>query len=153
MEVQLSFITDLSRKMYDTMQRVSALNLRLAQDLVDTANHTSQQMMTAKDLNEFASAATTQLHPASEKLRQYQQQMAKLMADSNVEISKTAETHISQASRSAAAVADEIVRSASAETEKATQRQRDVMTQMNEAARRGFDVLPQRQNGKAPPTH
>lgn len=151
MEVQLSFINDLSRKMFDTAQRISQLNLNLAQDLVQEANTTNSHLVGARDVAEFASVATTQLHPAAEKLRNYQQQLTNVVANGNVELTRTAEQHLPEASRTAAAVADELVRKASEETEKATQRQRDAIDRMNESARRGVDGASQQvQGGRVP---
>lgn len=143
MDVQLSFFTDLSKKMFDTAQKVSELNLQLAQELVADMTACNQQLMSAKDPTEFASIASTQIQPAADKLRNYQQRLSNLIANANAELTRTAETHMPEASRTAAAVADELVRTASEETEKATQRQRAVIDKMNESARRGIDDMTQ----------
>lgn len=143
MDVQLSFFTDLSKKMFDTAQKVSELNLQLAQELVADMTACNQQLMAAKDPTEFASVASTQIQPVAEKLRNYQQRLSNLIANANAELTRTAETHMPEASRTAAAVADELVRTATEETEKATQRQRAVIDKMNESARRGIDGMTQ----------
>ena len=152
MEVQLSFITDLSKKMFDTAQKVSELNLHLAQELIEDMTNTNHQLLAAKDASEFASVAATQIQPATEKIRSYQQRLSNLVANANAELTKTAETHIPEASRTATAVADEMVRKASEETEKATQRQRAAIDKMSESARRGIDGMTQaaRAPGQAP---
>ncbi|MBC7857734.1 MAG: phasin family protein [Burkholderiaceae bacterium] len=143
MDVQLSFFTDLSKKMFDTAQKVSEINLQLAQELVADMTACNQQLMSAKDPAEFASVASTQIQPCTEKLRNYQQRLSNLIANANAELTRTAETHMPEASRTAAAVTDELVRTATEETEKATQRQRAVIDKMNESARRGIDGLSQ----------
>lgn len=157
MEVQMSFLTDLSKKFFDTAQRASELNLQLAQELFEDYTSTHQQLLQARNLGELASAATTQTHPTTEKLRNYQQRLTNLVANANVEMTRTAESHLPDASRTAAAVADELVRRASEEAEKATQRQRDVIERMNESARRGIDGMAQSlqrsQNQGASPQH
>ncbi|HEV7815195.1 MAG TPA: phasin family protein [Janthinobacterium sp.] len=149
MDVQLAFVTDLSKKLFDTAQRISQLNLNLAQELIQEAATTNHNLVAAKDVTEFASVATTQVHPAAEKMRNYQQQLTNLVANANVELTRTAEQHIPDASRTAAAVADELVRKASEETEKATQRQREVIDRMHESARRGIDGTSQQSQGQA----
>ncbi|MET3131514.1 phasin family protein [Oxalobacteraceae bacterium GrIS 1.11] len=146
MDVQLSLATDLYRKMFDTAQKISGLNLHLAQDMLEHMHSTSHQLMAAKDAAEMTSILSSQLHPCADKLRTYQQQFSSLLADANADLSKAAETHIPEASRTAAAVADELVRAASEETEKAAQRQREVIEKMHESARRGVDGLLQSQN-------
>lgn len=143
MEVQMSFFTDLTKKMFDTAQRFSELNLQLAQELLEDATSTQHQLMQAKDLTELASAAAAQAHPATEKMRNYQQRLGNLVANANAELTRSAESHMPDASRTAAAVADELVRRASEETEKATQRQREAIERMNESARRGIDGMAQ----------
>lgn len=143
LEVQMAFLSDWSRKIFDSAQRLSELNLQLALDLAEDVRSTGQQLMQAKSLTELASAATIQAHPAAEKVRHYQQRLSNLVTNANADLTKTAEHHIPDASRTAAAVADELVRRAAEETEKATQRQRDALDRLNESARRGIDGMAQ----------
>ncbi len=153
MEVQLAFLTDLSRKMFDAVQKISELNMQIAQQLMVEITHTNQQLLTAKSPSEFAAMAATQIQPATEKLRQYQHQLSNVMASANVEMTKTAENHMPEASRTAAAVADELVRTASEQTEKASQRQREAMERMNQAARREANGAGQGQIRGTQPQH
>jgi phasin family protein len=146
MEVQLAFLTDLFRKAFDTAQKVTELNMRLAQELIEEMTSANHHLLATRDATEFASVATTQIHPSIEKLRNYQQRLSNVLANANVEMTRTAESHLPEASRTAAAVADEIVRAASAETDKASQRQRAAIDRMNEAARRGGNGVEQPHN-------
>ncbi|HAT29799.1 MAG TPA: hypothetical protein DCW29_02785 [Janthinobacterium sp.] len=150
MDAQLSFAHDLSRKMFDTAQKIGNLNLQLAQGLIEDITTTTHQLLSSSDAGEFASILSTQMQPCAERLRAYQQHLSNLLANANVELTKTAESHIPEASRTASAVADELVRAASEETEKATQRQRAVIEKMNEAARRGVDGMSQSRLGQNP---
>lgn len=135
LEAQLNFATELSRKLCDTTQKMSELNLRLAHDLQQEWSHASQQLLCARDTGEFLSAAA-RLQPGGDKLRQYQQQLGNLVASANVEMNRTAETHIPEASRTAVAFADELVRKTAEETEKATQRQRELIEKMQVSGHR-----------------
>ncbi|MEG2029149.1 MAG: phasin family protein [Janthinobacterium sp.] len=135
LEAQLNFITELSRKMFDTAQKVSELNMRLAQDMLQEISNANNQLLTARDTGELLSLAAAQMQPGADKLRQYQQQLSHLVANANVEMNRTAETHIPEASRTAAAFADEVVRKTAEETEKATQRQRELIEKMHAGAR------------------
>ena len=148
LEAQLNFATELSRKLFDTAQQMSELHLRLAQDLLQEWGRASQQLLCARDTGEFMSLAAAQLQPGSDKLRQYQQQLGNLVANANVEMNRAAETHIPEASRTAAAFADEVVRKTAEETEKATQRQRELIEKMHagdhrDGAGRKRDTSPQ----------
>lgn len=134
LDAQLNFVTELSRKMFDTALRVNELNMRLAQELLEevaTANH---RMLTARGGSEAMSLAASHLQPGSDKLRQYQQKLSHLIADANVEINRTAENHLPEASRTAVAFADELVRKTAEETEKAAQRQREMIDKMHVGA-------------------
>ncbi|APA69367.1 MULTISPECIES: phasin family protein [unclassified Janthinobacterium] len=135
LEAQLNFATELSRKLFDTTQKMSELNLRLAHDLLQEWSHASQQLLCARDTGEFMSVVS-RLQPGSDKLRQYQQQLGNLVANANVEMNRTAETHIPEASRTAVAFADELVRKTAEETEKATQRQRELIEKMQVSGHR-----------------
>lgn len=136
LEAQCHFATELSRKMFDTAQQLSELHLRLAQDLLQQWSSASQQLLCARDTGEFMSLAAAQLQPGSNKLQQYQHQLGNLVANASVEMNRTAENHLPEASRTAVAFADEVVRKTAEETEKATQRQREMIEKMHAAGRR-----------------
>ena len=135
-EAQCNFATELSRKMFDTAQQLSELHLRLTQDLLQEWSSASQQLLSARDTGEFLSLAAAQLQPSSNKLQQYRQQLGKLVANANVEMNRTAENHLPEASRTAVAFADEVVRKTAEETEKATQRQREMIEKMHATGHR-----------------
>ena len=135
LEAQGNFATELSRKLFDTAQQLSELHLRLAQDLLQEWNSASQQLLCARDTGEFMSLAAAQLQPGSNKLRQYQQQLGNLVANAHVEMNRTAENHLPEASRTAVAFADEVVRKTAEETEKATQCQREMIEKMHATGR------------------
>ncbi|MGK5030416.1 phasin family protein [Janthinobacterium sp. DSP2-3-3] len=135
LETQCNFATELSRKLFDTTQQLGELHLRLAQDLLQEWNSASQQLLCARDAGEFMSLAAAQVQPGSNKLRQYQQQLGNLVASAHVEMNRTAENHLPEASRTAVAFADEVVRKTAEETEKATQRQREIIEKMHATGR------------------
>ena len=134
LDARLDFVTELSRKMFDTALRVNELNMRLAQELLEEAASANQRMLTARGGSEAMSAVASQVQPGTDRLRQYQQKLSHLMADANVEMNRTAETHLPEASRTAVAFADELVRKTADETEKAAQRQREVIDKMHVGA-------------------
>lgn len=134
LDARLDFVTELSRKMFDTALRVNELNMRLAQELLEEAASANQRILTARGGSEAMSAVASQVQPGTDRLRQYQQKLSHLMADANVEMNRTAETHLPEASRTAVAFADELVRKTAEETEKATQRQREIIDKMHVGA-------------------
>ncbi len=110
LETQVNFMTELTRKSYDSVRKLSELNLHLAQQLMEDSANASRQLMSCSDPFQLSSTAFTQLQPVTEHLRNYQRQLMGVLAGAQVELTRTAETHIPDASRSAAAAAEEIAR-------------------------------------------
>jgi len=110
LETQVNFMTELARKSYDAIRKLSELNLQLAQQLMEDSANASRQMMSSRDPFQMSSVAFTQLQPVTEHLRGYQRQLMGVLAGAQVELTRTAETHIPDASRSAAAAAEEVAR-------------------------------------------
>ena len=131
LEAQCNFINELSRKMFDTAQRVNELNMRLLQDLLQEMTTASQRIVMARDAGDAMITAASHVQPGADKFLRYQQQLSSLLTHGYVEINRTAETHVPVASRTAVAYADELVRKTAEETEKATQRQRDLLQKMH----------------------
>ena len=148
MEAQLSFLTEISRKMFDSTQKIVELNLQVTQEFIEDVGNSSHQLMEAKDASEFTSLAAAQVQPNTEKLRNYQQRLSTLFAGTHMELTKTAEAHIPEATRTAAAVADEIARKASEETEKVNERQQAMMEKISASTQRVADGATHAQQGK-----
>lgn len=136
LEAQLSFYNDITKRMFDSAQQIVELHLHLSQTFIDELMAASQQLLSAKDPAEFASIMATQTQPAVEKVRAYQQRLSSILAGTQAELTKAAETHMPETSRTAVAVADELMRKASEETEKATQRQKEVIERIGKPLHR-----------------
>lgn len=123
-DAQCSLLNAMSQKVFENMQKINELNVQVAKTLLEESLNTTQQVMVANTPYEALSVAAAQAQPNTEKLRAYQQHVANIVARIQVDLAKTAESHVPNTSRTAAAVADEVARKASEETEKATQRQK-----------------------------
>lgn len=130
LEAQCSLVSELSQKMFETVQKFNELNMQVARTVVQDSLSSAQQVMVAKDPYEALSIASVQAQPAAEKIRAYQQHLTDIAARSQADMAKTAESHLSTTSRTAAAMADEFARTAAEETEKVTQRQKAVMEKL-----------------------
>ena len=135
LEAQCNFANELSRKMFDTAQRLSELNLRLLQDLLQEMTTANQHILAARDSGDAFIATASHVQPGADKLLRYQQQLYDLLTHGYVEINRAAETHVPVATRTAVAYADELVRKTAEETEKATQRQRELMAKIHAGTR------------------
>ncbi|HJV00445.1 MAG TPA: phasin family protein [Burkholderiaceae bacterium] len=139
LEAQLSYFNDMSKSLFRTMQQYSDLNLQLAQTMIEEGSVASQQMLTANRPAEVLAAAAAHAQPAAEKLRAYQQHVSRIAADTHVDLAKVAEEHVAETSRTAKALADEVARVATEETEKTMRNQQDAMRKFTDPFERLAD--------------
>lgn len=127
MNAQYALLSDMSQRAFQSVQRINELNIQIAQSVMEDSLKSVQQVMVAQDPYEAASIAAAQAQPAAEKLRDYQQELTNIAANTQVELAKAAESHVPHASRTAAAVADEVARNAKTQTDQAVARQKAAM--------------------------
>lgn len=127
LESQLSFFTELSKKMFDSAQKVNELNIQAAQSVMEESINSAHQALGVRDPAELLSIAASQAQPVAETVRNYQQSITRIAAGTQAELVKTAESHIPETSRTAAAVVDEVGRNANEATQKATDMQKKAM--------------------------
>ena len=109
-DTQVNFFTELAQRSVDSARQLSELNLRLAQQLMEESISTSRQLLSCSDPFQAGNVALRGLEPLARHLRQYQQQLVTLVSGAQVALTHTAETHIPEAGRSAAALADDMAR-------------------------------------------
>jgi phasin family protein len=121
LETQVNFMTELTQKTYDSVRKLSELNMQLAQQMIEDTMNMGRSMMSCSDPFQMTSAAMNQIQPATEHLRSYQQQLMGVLAGVQTELTRTAESRMSEATRSASMMADEMVRNAAATAGSAAQ--------------------------------
>ncbi len=129
LQEQFSLFTDLSKRIFDSTKKINDLNIQVAETIMEESLSGFQQILVANDPYEALSISAAQAQPVAEKMRAYQQHLTSIAAGTQVDLVKTAGSHVSETSRTAAAVADEVARQASEETEKVTLRQKAAMEQ------------------------
>ncbi|MEG2030216.1 MAG: phasin family protein [Janthinobacterium sp.] len=132
LEAQLSFFNGISKSLFRSVQQFSDLNMQLAQGLLEEGTIASQNLITVDRVEDVFQVAAASGQPAAEQLRVYQQQVSRLAADTQVELANVAEQHVSETSRTAKALAEEVARTASEETEKNMRKQQDAMQRIAE---------------------
>jgi phasin family protein len=142
LDTQFSFMTDLSNKMFEGVQRLGQLNVQVAQTMMEETINGAHQLAQTTSPTEFLSIVTSQVQPAAEKIRAYEQHVRAISAGVHVELSKTAERHVPETTRTAAAVAEEVVRRGDEETKKVTERQKAAFDKLTKPIHEG-----QHQNG------
>lgn len=157
LDAQFSFLADLSKKMFDGVQRIGQLNVQVAQTVMEEAINSTHQMIESNTPSEYLSIAASQVQPVAEKVRAYQQHLNNISADVRVELSRTAEQHVPETTRTAAAVAEEVVRRGAEETDKVTQRQKAAFEKLtkpinkSQPQQNGTLHPPQQAGAKQPP--
>lgn len=114
---QVSFITEFTHKSYDALRRLSEINLRLTQQLLEDSVDTGRAMLNCTDPFQAGAAAMRQAEPVARHLRSYQEELMRVLTGTQSEFVRTAESRMPEAGRSALAVADEFARNAAEASE------------------------------------
>jgi len=127
LDAQVAFLNDLSKSFARSLQKFSELNIQLSQTLLEESNIASQKLLTTDRPTEVINIAASRAQPAAEKLRSYHQHISRAVADTQVELARVTEEHVQETSRTARALADEVARAASQETEQNIRNQQEVL--------------------------
>jgi len=132
-DAQTAFLNALSQSVSRAFQQVFQLNMQLGQGLLEEATSTAQRMLNTGRPTDALSAAASGAGPSTEKLRSYQQQLSQLAASTQVDLTRVSEQHVQETSRTARALADEVTRASSEETDKHLRQQEDTMKTSRDA--------------------
>src|SRR5438067_5860571 len=149
-DAQTAFLNDMSKSMFKSFQQICDLNIQLFQTMLEETTLASKQLLSADHQTELLSATTSRAQPATDKLRAYQQHIARLAADAQVELARVTEQHVQNTSRTARALADEVARDASEQTERGLRAQQETAHQYADPFSRsgdGADSRSQRNSG------
>ncbi|MET0855758.1 MAG: phasin family protein [Telluria sp.] len=147
MDAQVSFMNDVTKSLFRSFQQMCDLNIQLAQTLLEESTIAGQQVMTTQRPTEALSAASVRAQPAAEKLRAYQQHISRVAADAQVELARVTEQHVQETTRTAKALADEVQKAASEETERGIRTQQETMRKFSDPFQTGASGV--RGNGGA----
>jgi phasin family protein len=131
-DAQTAYLNDISKSMFRAFQQMIDLNIQLTQTMLEETALTGKQVMSADRHSELMSAATSRAQPASEKLRAYQLHIARLAADAQVELARVTEHHGQTTARTARALADEVARDATEQTERGLRAQQETVRQFSD---------------------
>ncbi|MFN3792536.1 phasin family protein [Massilia sp.] len=132
-EAQTAFMNELSQTISRSLQQVFQLNMQLGQTLLEETTSTAQRMLATERPTDALSAAASRAQPATDKLRSYQQQLSQLAASTQVDLTRVAEQHGQETSRTARALADEVTRVSVEETDKSLRRQEETIKTSRDA--------------------
>lgn len=131
-EVLVNFYTDLSLRSLESLQRLSEVNLRLARELIAETGESCQRLLGSKSARSHDAGQ----HPGA-ALQNYRQGLSDAVNQAGNALAQTAETHLPALSRSANAMAEEMVRKTGEETARASERQKQLLERMGGAHHSG----------------
>ncbi|MFK3736727.1 phasin family protein [Massilia sp. TN1-12] len=132
LDAQTAFMNDISKSFFNSFQQMVSLNIQLAQTMLEETTLAGQKVLSADHQGELLSAAAARTQPAADKLRAYQQHISRLAADAQVDLARVAEQHVQNTTRTARALADEVARTASEETERGLRSQQEALRQFSD---------------------
>ncbi len=98
-QAQLGLATSLADTLIDSMQKMIGLNLDAAKASFDSSLAGAQQLLGAKDPQEFFSLSTHQAQPHAEIVLTYIRHLTSITSGTQIELTRVAEDQINQSSR------------------------------------------------------
>jgi phasin family protein len=141
LETQFSLLTDMTKGIYESMQRLNELNIQVAQTVMQETMSVARDVLQASNPNEALSVTAGQAQPAAEKVRAYQQHVQNILTETQANIAKTVGAHVPNVTRATEEAVREVAQNASEETAKATKRQKEAMEKL---------TTPIKGNGQSP---
>ena len=117
LENQVNFFTEFTHKSYDALFRLSQINLRLTQQLLEDTVDTGRAMLNCADPLQFGATAMRQVEPVARHVQSYQEELLRVLTGAQSEFARTAESRMPEAQRGALAAADEFARNAAEASE------------------------------------
>lgn len=117
LESQVSFMTAVSNKMFEGMQKMIDLNIQAARTSMDESNETIRQLMSAKGPQEFLSMSSQQAKPSLEKAMSYSRHVANITSTTQAEITKVAEEQLAESNRKVIGLVEQAAQNAPAGSE------------------------------------
>jgi phasin family protein len=131
-DAQTAFLNDMSKSLFSAFQQMCDLNIQLVQTMLEETTLASKHVLSTDRQSELLSAAAARTQPAADKLRAYQHHIARLAADAQVDMARVTEQHVQNTTRTARALADEVARDATEQTERGLRAQQETARQFSD---------------------
>jgi phasin family protein len=118
-EAQIAMITALTTKAFESVEKVIDLNMNVAKTSLEESAANVQQLLSAKDPQEFFSLTAAQAQPNAEKAVAYGRHLAGIASSAQSEFTKAAEAQIAETNRKVIALVEEVSKNAPAGSENA----------------------------------
>ena len=118
-EAQLAMLNTLTTKAFEGVEKFIELNVNATRASLEESAAATQQLLAAKDPQEFFSLSAAQAQPNTEKAIAYGRHLAGIASSTQAEFAKAAEAQIVEATRKVSALVDEVSKNAPAGSENA----------------------------------
>ncbi|MDB5838319.1 MAG: phasin family protein [Herminiimonas sp.] len=118
-ESQLAWLTALTGKAFESVEKVIDLNLNVAKASFEESTANFQQLLSVKDPQEFFALTAAQTQPNAEKALAYSRHLAGIVSGVQAEFTKAAELQVAETSRKVASLVEEVSKNAPAGSENA----------------------------------
>lgn len=112
LEAQMALLTSFTGKAFESFEKLIDLNLNAAKSSFDESSATAKQLMAAKDAQEFFKLSAEKAQPAAEKLVAYSRHLANIASSAQAELTKSAESQITETNRKVLGLFEEISKNA-----------------------------------------
>jgi phasin family protein len=114
---QLSILTALTTKAFESLEKVVDLNLNVAKASLEDSSVTAKQLLAAKDPQEFFSLTAAQAQPTAAKAIAYGRHLAGIATSAQAEFTRAAEDQIAETGRKVSALVEDVSKNAPAGSE------------------------------------
>lgn len=105
LEAQLSFMPEITRKTFDSVLALSALNMRCLQQIMQDCAEASRQLAQCRNPFELAASAAHAAQPIALHLHSYQQQLFGILTGAQVDLTRNAQAFLPEGLRDASPMA------------------------------------------------
>jgi phasin family protein len=112
-ESQLALISTLTAKTFESVEKVIGLNLNVARTSLEESAAAAQQLLAAKDAQEFFAVTAAQTQPTEKNLA-YGRHLASIASSFQAECTKAAEAQFAEINRKVIALIEELSKNAPA---------------------------------------
>ena len=118
-ESQLAAMNDLANKALKSVSELVELNVATVKSSLEHSSAAAQQMLAAKDAQEFFALTAANAQPNTEKAVAYARHLASITSQAQAEFAKATETRIAETSRQVTSLIEDLAKSTPAGSENA----------------------------------
>ncbi|NMM36829.1 MAG: TIGR01841 family phasin [Glaciimonas sp.] len=136
-EAQLAMINSLTAKVFGEAEKIITLNVNAAKATFEDSAAAGQELLAAKDAQDFLKISASQTQPSAEKAMAYSRELASITAASQKELTKAAEAQIAETSEKLTKMIAELTKNAPAGSESMVEMLKSLVANTNA----GYDQM------------